>query len=163
MKHIIEAALNDHEVIGWDADSTLINGPYSELLCEYLLENPQKKHHIITFREAGPHAEGIWRDLKNYNVFKEHIETLNPCPLVLHESYGIHQLAEKYWKDYSESLGLTVEQMKKHAEAFPLWKAAVCQRLGCSILVDDYIHWTIDGCQMFNIRLLNSITLDMEH
>ena len=76
MKHPV---LDQHNVIGWDIDQTLINGPNSVFFCAYILAHPEKVHHLITFRPPG------W-DEEIYELFadafpRERIASINCCSI----------------------------------------------------------------------------------
>jgi hypothetical protein len=47
MKHPV---LDEHAVIAWDMDSTLVNGPNSAFFRSYILAHPEKRHVVITHR-----------------------------------------------------------------------------------------------------------------
>ena len=50
---LLENIVGMHRAIAWDVDNTLIDNPYSSKLHEFINNNLQMRHCIITFRTHG--------------------------------------------------------------------------------------------------------------
>ena len=145
MQHI-----SQFDTIGWDIDGTLLNGPASYKIRDFIFKNPQKKHYLVTFRtgdllkQTESHMASFgYKDLK---IFKK-----------------ILSVPENIWLNY-----IVVEDQnrrnKNNKLSFPHlqfmeWKGYICKMEGIPILVDDDIERTERGCIRYGIKLFDSTIL----
>lgn len=166
-KHSI---LDLHDNIGWDVDETLINGKYSVFWRAYVRSNPEKNHHIITFR-GKKDAEEVYKELE-----KEFLYPLNESDFVdLHyipqdictafDKLHPHLIEFNHRKLYPTKKverilkrdGLTLEDVIDIKESLYNWKANKCKELGLTVLIDDLEKIVKQGCEINNIKFINSL------
>lgn len=129
--------------IGWDFDETLIEHHNSSNIQEYIKNNPQKKHYIITFR-THYWATQIWEDLAS---FSGGLDQTNFA--------GVFNMSDKAWEDYQKVIFLKKHRMKygpSPAEIYyKEWKGLICHQNNIPVLVDDRRNEVILGCEKFGI------------
>jgi hypothetical protein len=169
---LLEAIFQDHKIIGWDMDETLINGPHSKRFRKFINNHPEKKHCIITFRDKVD-ANNIWSELLECDeipLLKKQFSSLSWMP----DYIRYHK--EEWPEDiqnitYDDILSQThLELLNKHDfshddfnHAWTMlrdWKALECREVFATILVDDLVNLTQEGCKKYNIDFLNSVTLE---
>lgn len=131
--------LDDHVSIGWDIDGTLIDGPNADFFRRYILANPDKEHHLITFRDP-VWAERVYEELRPYGIERDHIHSLNPCPQDLYIAYA----TRKSFLDWAK------------CEAYLHWKGQMAKELGCTVLIDDMATQVIRGCEKHGIVYIDA-------
>jgi hypothetical protein len=140
--------LKQHRKIAWDMDDTLINGPHSKLLRDYIIDHPEQTHHIITFR-TGPSldrprstwAEDALHELVALGVPEERIA-------------GICGVPEEYyraWVQYGRN-GIETPGYREYLG----WKAFKAREIGATALVDDREDVVADGCKLYGITFIHS-------
>jgi phosphoglycolate phosphatase-like HAD superfamily hydrolase len=132
--------LDPHEIIAWDIDGTLVNGPNSHFFREYIRAHPQKQHHIVTFRTPRPWAEDVFRELAPFGITREMIA-------------GVHNVADELYHAYAQRR--TFEQPEKVA-AYLNYKGAKAKELGATVLVDDMADQVIQGCEAHSIVFVDA-------
>ena len=132
--------LDEHDVIGWDFDGTLIEHRKARKMHDYILDHPEKTHIIVTFRSHGM-EDRIWRDLWRENArapgmtaFKDVIN----MPDKLYENGYIAQKAVA-----SKIVIPTSEYLE--------WKGKICHQRGITVLVDDMPSMVIPGCDRYGV------------
>lgn len=145
MKHRI---LDQCGSIGWDFDCTLIDNPESELMHQYILAHPEKKHFIVTFRSHGL-QNTIWEELGDTDIYpnapnKSHFVQILNLPDEMYEQYRAFQ--EKGPQHYP------IEYYLRYVE----WKGRTCAFNGIDILVDDDVKHTKSGCALYGVKFLDS-------
>lgn len=161
--------LNAHKGLGIDIDETLINGPGSFFLQNWVQTyHSELELHLITFRT------GKWLDQLADDVYRWGIEP--------HMFKGIHSVpvetAGPFW-ELCQSVGdkraknfnrrkferglvhhkVTEEQYDAMELELALWKGSKCKELGLTALVDDLEHWVVPGCEAHGVTWINSLTL----
>ena len=150
-----------HEFVGIDFDGTLIDHAKSHYLRRKIKENKyDQKFWIITFRSKND-ADTIWDELKPFGLTENHFQSIDRVPSDLDDRYqsaqgimrwrGINQ--RKFLK-ILEYYNTTEEEIKNDIEAFMMWKAETCVKLGCTLLVDD-MEIVRRGCIKLNIKYLH--------
>jgi hypothetical protein len=164
--------LNTHAGIGIDIDQTLINGPGSQFLQNWVMEFHDKVElHLITFRT------GIWFDQLSDDVFRWGIEP--------HMFKGVHgiptHIASPFW-DLCKKVGdkssktfnrkkfergllhhkVTEEDYDLLQLNLAMWKGAKCKELGLTALIDDIEHWVVPGCIAHDVAWIDSLKLGFE-
>lgn len=136
--------LDEHDVIGWDFDGTLIDHPKAQSMHDYILDHPEKTHIIVTFRSHGM-ERNIWRDLGRENhrapgraAFKDVINMSN-------------KLFEEGYMAQKAVAASIVLPTKEYLE----WKGKVCHDLGITVLVDDMPAMVIPGCDRYGVLHLH--------
>lgn len=121
--------LDRYDKIGLDFDETLIGNKMSQQLVDYVLNNPQKEYHIITFRTKSWVDEIPHILLKHYGIdfFKQDIiKSIQSIPENLYYQYltakNLYERNHPYFKEYYE------------------WKADICKEMKIGVLVDDNIN-----------------------
>jgi hypothetical protein len=139
--------LDQHSVIAWDMDNTLIDGPNSEFFLEYIAAHPEKRHHVITFRNRWE-ANDVWGQLRGAGLDTNLIRSVESCPEPIHDCYMIRRRADnrETRARYLEMDDLTRDQFNAYADAFVFWKGERAAVLKCTILVDDMPAWVLPGC-----------------
>lgn len=132
--------LDPHAVIAWDMDGTLIDGPNGAYFCQYIVANPQKQHHIVTFRTPRAWAEFSPFELAPYGITRSMIA-------------GIHNVPDELYHAYAQRL--TFFQPEK-VEAYFEWKGLKSKEIGATVLVDDMPNHVLPGCQKYGITYVDS-------
>lgn len=142
--------LRTHEHICWDMDETLVDSEASELLHEFILQNPQIHHTIVTFRCQG-HEKHVWSDLAEYALAptEQHFKGLYYPSELMNESYVTHR---------SRRLREKLDPALVKAETDYLeWKGSICALVGATALVDDLTEMVEKGCRKHGIRLFHPL------
>jgi hypothetical protein len=128
-----------HDRLGIDFDGTLIGHPESAQLQQYILDHQDdKKFHIVTFRTTNMRKR-MEADLEMSTRFTgvpltlQHFESIASIPDVLYERKGMFDDGTEYYG----------------------WKARTCDKLGCTILLDDMIRDVGRHCEDLNIVCLD--------
>ena len=147
LKNPYNEVFYEHEDIAIDVDETLIgNNPYKNKLRKAIkrfVDNSldSKRIHIITFR-CEPVDKTINDIMSEWEDFPhELVETWNHCPPRLF----LYFVQEE----------LKVELSRELLSELSMWKAEVCSRLGCTVLIDDNIELTLPGAIEHEIRLFH--------
>lgn len=139
--------LDQHKIIGIDFDGTLIEHPRSKVLQQYIIDHQgDKEFHLITFRTHGM-RERISLDLQ---ISTEGTKV----PLTLAHFTTINAIADAAWEKriLLERQGLMDYETGR--EYFG-WKAMTCEKLGCTLMVDDMIDMIGNYCTEKKILCLN--------
>lgn len=138
MKHPL---LDDHAVIAWDMDETLVNGPNSDFFRRYILAHPEKTHVVITFRTPRPWAQDVYRELEPYGITREHITAVHNVPDDLYHAYAQRR---------------TFPQPEKVA-AYYAYKGMQAKAIGATVLVDDNVAHTEQGCRTHGVVFVHAL------
>lgn len=119
-------------------DDTLINGPNSELFQQFVRDNPDIEHHIVTFRNKD-WADKIYHELERVGLKQHHFKSLTHIPdYIYHAFYSTKD--EPYYVEIRE------------------WKGYIASINQCTLLVDDLRDMVIDGCIKYNVEFLDAYT-----
>ena len=138
--------LSAHDNIAWDIDKTLINNPNQELFYEFIKNNPQKRHVIVTYR-TGEMVKNIFNELTE--LTKDHFDDILGVPEELY-----------YDRKEAESLiqaGNVTPELLKDVSTYRTWKGAICKKHGLTILVDDDRENAENGCKLHGIEFFYSL------
>lgn len=165
MKHDI---LDNHLNIGIDIDQTLIDGPHSYFLQDYIRHyQGVKKFHLITFR-YGYEFKNIERDLSYRSVDINLFETINGIPEGWGKKYHLMSLAirnalnNKNLKKVDRILSyhkMTNEEFMDLKIRVDRWKGFRCKELNCTAMVDDLRDFVEPGCIHYGVDFVDSLTL----
>ena len=139
--------LNKHYMIGLDLDKTLINHPKSYLLQEYVNEHPDKKFWIVTHRSHGLVSQ-IWPDIESTILDRSDFEGFRAIPDEMYEAYLRVEIQRR--------AGIISGEFTDNEKAYFSWKGMICQKLGCTVLVDDKPSLNQLGMDRFNIELIDT-------
>lgn len=155
MKHHI---LDQHAVIAWDMDKTLVGGPNSKFFRDYIKAHPEKSHHVVTFRDA-EWAKDIEEELAQEGLPFSCILAVHSCPELVHDMHmvNIHPFKADVKKDMIESRLIDQDQLNDFSYRFLEYKGAQAKAIGATVLVDDLVDWCIRGCEKNGVVLLNSL------
>ena len=134
MKHCI---LDRHENIAWDIDQTLIGGPNSDRFCEYICAHPEKKHHLVTFRDPE------WAEFALVEL-----EGIVPVELIA----SINAIPQDLWSHASGIIRPNDPAVIKYKH----WKATRAKAIGCTILIDDMAETVEEGCREHDVEFLDA-------
>lgn len=132
------AMLDGHETIGWDFDETLILHQKSSAMHEYILAHPEKTHYIVTFRSHGL-LRILWPNLREY-----------PSAPPKSAFAGVLSIPPEMWSRYTlieHSAADDHPDIVNYVE----WKGKTCVQHGITVLVDDDVKRTLEGCTKHGI------------
>jgi hypothetical protein len=132
--------LDGHEKIAWDMDGTLIAGRNSAYFCRYIIANPQKEHHIVTFRTPRRWAEQALDELEEQGVARNLIA-------------GVHNVPDDIWEAFAIKSG-AYDPVK--VAAYLEYKGLTAFGLGCTVLVDDMSALVAAGCLKHGVCFLDA-------
>lgn len=139
--------LDSHKVIAWDMDGTLVGGANSEFFRAYILAHPEKEHHIVTFRTGASPRFGkskLWKD--------DAIHELLDHGVALDTISATHGIPDELF-DQISSKRLIVPGTH---DAALYWKAAKSKEIGATVLIDDLVAWTEEGCRYHGIAFIDA-------
>jgi hypothetical protein len=156
-----KAILDEHDSIAWDIDGTLLyvddnmkirEAAHSAYFRQYIIDNPQKKHYIVTFRDPA-WAGRVFTELESLGMedARSHFEDVHACPVELHDAWQLRSASPATVTHY----GFTHAEVAHAVSNFPLWKGMASNALGATILVDDMPTWVEQGCAKHNVDLLD--------
>lgn len=165
--------LNAHKGVGIDIDQTLINGPASHLLQNWVMEFYQEiDMHLITFR-TGKWLEQLEQDVYVWGIKPEMFKGVHSVPL---ETAGpfwdmVNKIGDKRAPNFNRKKwerGLkhhkrTEEEYDYLELNLAMWKGSKCKELGLTALVDDLEHWVVPGCTTHGVIWINSLNLHLDH
>jgi hypothetical protein len=146
-----------YDRIGLDFDGTLVDGPTSPLLQDFVRSHPEKKYYIITHRT---HTEAIGMDheLEAVGLYTDQFEQILPILNRMKELFDLDQ-AERRMARLPPIEQCDLMDMGKAERQFILWKGYACRQLGVNVLVDDIPKLSQPGCTKYRVDLINSRTL----
>jgi hypothetical protein len=155
--------LNDHKIIGLDMDETLVGGPCSYILREWVKENfINKELWIVTFR-VGVYVPQVWSELASFHINRRQFAGLKSLPNALFNDYCEVKKAFKYkdtnpnkFQRFLNAHKWTEEEAQRKHDALLHWKGETCASIGATVLVDDLPEMVIPGCKANNITLIHS-------
>jgi len=147
--------LSRYRKIALDFDGTLFDGPASEYLQEYVVDNQDKSYGIVTFRDD---RASVMRDLSAMGLSPNLFATIITMP----RKMAIDFEAETTMRRHAGlPLLATVssDQMFPTEHKYVMWKGFVCMKIGASVLIDD-LPWAVKpGCTRFNIDYVDVASL----
>lgn len=138
--------LDAHQNLAWDMDGTLNHGPNAERFRAYIAAHPEKRHHVITFRNR-EWADLIELELRTLGLDPVLIASVENCPEPLHDMFMLHRSGE---------LEMPKHVAEKAISAFLRWKGRRASELGCTVLVDDLADWVVQGCQAHGVEFVDA-------
>jgi hypothetical protein len=167
---ITHPILNDHTIIAWDVDLTLVDGRKSIFWRRWLKDNREgRKNWIVTFRTDTALQE-VWKDLTTCHEPLEvsWFEGLYSIPPDLAKSYvSLHHLLkgietpEQVTPKLTRILdrfGPSLDEVIHLNKTSRLWKAQTCKDIGATVLVEDLEDFCKPGCDIHGIVFVNAIT-----
>lgn len=136
--------LDIHEKIAWDVDGTLVGGHNSDYFCRYIIANPHKEHHLVTFRTPRNWAELALEELEEQGVPRSLIAGVHSVPDELYHAYAMRAIIETEQSDI---------------DLYREWKAMTAKSIGCTVLVDDMGDIVADGCIKHGITFIDALKL----
>lgn len=159
--------LNQHHIICWDVDSTLINGRNSDFFQEYVVNNPKKEHHIVTFRSDPVDIYNLSSELhiphKNFSsdLFKS-IQTMPQDMCIENIDSKIMQniilnINDHHEDDVFKYTGITKQQLLNKIKKCHYFKADACIKVGSKILIDDLYKQLLPSFIEKKLTLVDSL------
>ncbi len=159
--------LSSYQIVALDFDHTLVNGPKSHLLQQWVDSNPDVEKWIITFRNTPNWVGEIPDELAAVGL------NISQFAGVVHLPAGVWEEYSKYAKiqhlinspnkvKYQRALeyhGVSDDEVRASVSGLTHWKAEQCVNLGAPVLVDDAIKLTEPGCIHNGIKLVDSVNL----
>lgn len=142
-----------YSAIGWDFDGTLIDNPRSPRMHQFILDHPEKRHVIVTFRSHG------WQ----HSIFEEMQRKYPDAPGP--DCFdSVHNIDDNAWEKFNSAeqrrlLGLLTGRLTPWEEYYVEWKGMTCHHLGLPALVDDDPKNVVPGCEKYGIVYVNPVTL----
>jgi hypothetical protein len=154
----MHSILDQHEVIAWDMDGTLVDGPNAAKFLSYLALTPNKRHHVITFRNR-LWANQVWAELRASGLDSAtFIRSVESCPEPIHDCFMIeHRMDGRDVRQrYMAMAKITDAEFFDNADKFVEWKGERAKAMGCTLLVDDMPAWVKPGCEKHGVDFLHS-------
>lgn len=152
--------LDKHDTIAWDMDGTLIDGRNSDAFRQYIVSNPEKKHYIITFRDAN-WASRIYDELTACGMDNPtaYIDGIFTCPVDWHYYNEVNNNPRMAHvkKQYFETNRISQEQLDFYSMKFRQFKGAMAAELGCTVMIDDIEEWVEQGCVDHGVVFLHAL------
>lgn len=143
-------------------DDTLVDGPNSSFFRRYIVQNPSKRHVIVTFRDE-KWASKCKHELAAHGVPDRLIERVAWCPYDLWKHYTMARPKVGEWvamppQDFHAARAICEGTLIDHdaVTEYLHWKGFMSHVLGCTALVDDLCDHVIMGCQKHGIALIDS-------
>lgn len=133
--------LDHHDVIAWDMDGTLIDGPHSHFFRAYIMAHPEKTHHIVTFRDR------LW-------AMRAPLELALFHRLPTEHIAGVHDCPQNLWQAYVQRESFYQPDL---VDAYLIWKGKKAAELGCTVLVDDMAEQVIKGCELHSVAFIHAL------
>lgn len=160
----LDDILKDHQIICWDIDNTLINGPNSSLFRQWIKSNPDKEHHIVTFRCQYDDIQNIKHELQfdtedfHTGLFKSIMTMPEEYDLDHIYPHGIRQLAHLDAQEfYDITHGLDKNHMMECLEICNNYKVQACLSVNSMVLVDDLYDYLKPSFDANNLILINAL------
>lgn len=146
----IERALGHYPAIAWDFDETLHNSEASPILHQFILDHPEIKHVIVTFRSHG-WEHRIWDELADYEDApgREHFAGV----LNIDDDTFAKFSHAGYLRSRGELTGEPTEAETTYVE----WKGMVCKANNLPVLVDDKTEHVAQGCTRYGVALFDPL------
>lgn len=138
-----------YDAIGWDFDGTLIEHPYSELLQDFIIAHPEKRHIIVTFRTHG-YQRVMFRDMTR--LYRD-----SPRPAAFTDILNISDKAWEQFTMYQQKrvLDQLDGPLNPWEEYYVEWKGMACHKAHVPVLVDDMTDLVMPGCIKYGIDYLH--------
>jgi hypothetical protein len=146
--------LENHDAIAWDFDGTLYRHPKSPAMHRFILDHPSTRHVIVTFRSHGMQHD-IW-DLLDAaygaaSPTRDHFESVLNIADEIYERFAEQDRIRRMRKLAGQS------DAPPHPDetAYTEWKGRICREHGLTVLVDDKIEHTLEGCEKAGVCFIN--------
>jgi len=141
--------LAKHDSIGWDFDETLIGQRASASFRQFVADNPQKRHVIVTFRT------GIYLRTMRYELAREdaHFDMAR-FEMITGIPEDVFFRGQDQFR--GRRTGLLTGPLTEPEIEYVHWKGLECRRLGLTALVDDMEAHTRPGCETHGVAFFNS-------
>lgn len=153
MEILTRAALNHplldpHQIIAWDMDGTLIDGPNAKFFRAYILAHPEKQHHIVTFR-TGPALNSMevamWKDECVYELFH-----LGVPHGTIKQTHAMPDHLYHAWAQRKTFIQET------EVAAFLDWKGKTAAEIGATVMIDDMPGMVKKGCRNHGVTFIDA-------
>jgi hypothetical protein len=132
--------LDEHRVIAWDMDGTLIEGPNSAFFREYIATRRDKEHHVVTFRTPQRWVDEVYDELAGFGIRRDWLAGVHGVPVDLYHAY-----AQQH----------SFHQPDK-VNAFVRWKGLKAKEIGATVLIDDMHDLVVHGCNDHGVCFLHA-------
>lgn len=146
--------LEKHDRIAWDFDGTLVDGPMSAHFCDFIRLNPQKEHHIVTFRDLGM-ARTIPVEIEAYGLTVDAFKGIHTCPPKYWRAFTIARVNPHNWLAAHASGQLPASLADPDIGRYLFFKGRKAKELGCTVLVDDMADLVAAGCRHHGIEFID--------
>lgn len=160
--------LNAHKGIGIDIDHTLINGPGS-----FFLQNWVRDHykdldlHLITFRD-GIDFDLIRQDIGEFGMELDMFrgvhgipaETSRPFWKLMQKVGERGTIHEPKWLRGLKHHKSSVEEYETLYTGVSMWKGSKCKELGLTALIDDLATMVLPGCEAHGVEFIDALKLN---
>lgn len=145
--------LNQFDRIAWDFDGTLYDHQNSPLMHQFIIDNPQKTHVIITFRTHGT----------EHSIFREMLRAYPDAPDESHFD-DVFNISDRAWEGQETN---RVDRMTGKLEGPPTpwelyyrhWKGLVCKLRNLQVMIDDRPYDVVPGCEKYGIAFVHPDSL----
>lgn len=136
--------LDQHEIIGWDFDGTLLDHPKSVLMHQYIAQTPAKTHYIITHRSHNM-EKTMWDEMEFHYPGSLSRELFN----------GVVNISDELYNGFYRSTRSLGGLIIPDYDAYVNWKGEICQSLGVTIMIDDNSDHVRPGCVKHGIAYIH--------
>lgn len=148
------AILETHDRIAWDFDGTLVDGPMSHHFCDFIRANPQKEHHIVTFRDLGM-ARAIPYELEPYGLTVAAFKGIHTCPPKYWRAFTMASVNPHNWLAAQRAGTLPASLSDPDIGRYLHFKGRKARELGCTVLIDDMADLVVAGCREHGIEFID--------
>ncbi len=127
---------------------TLLGHAASPALHDFIRNNPQTRHLIITFRAHGAQAE-IWSDLARVTG------TADPACFAAVVNIDDDLAAHFQRLARHRKAGLFAGPLAPAELAYLTWKGRICAEHGATVLIDDMTEHVRRGCELHGVALFH--------
>ncbi len=160
--------LNAHTAIGVDIDHTLINGPCSLFLQQWVREHYETIDlHLVTFRH-GADFEYIRQDVEETGLQLDMFKGIHGIPqetsvpfwLLMQKVGERGRVHETKWLRSLAYHKSSVEEYETLYTGVSMWKGMKCNELGLTALIDDLDTMVLPGCTAHGVEFINALNLN---
>jgi len=152
----------NHQRIAIDLDDTLLNGPASKFLVDYVNDHPEKEFFIVTHRTPAE-SRSVPMELKNIGLNINQFEKLMPTTELMRIRFRLDRNdreKNKLPSIYTDNV--STDEMSKNELNFVYWKGYVCKRLGITLIIDDATPIVKPGADRYHIEYINPYDIKLQ-
>lgn len=164
--NLYKPVLSSHDAVGLDIDHTLINGPHSFSLRNWVENHHHDRDlHIITFR-TGKDLDLVWNDLTAAGFDQKMFSGLHSIPPEIGQTFWRftqkvgHRCDVKNYSKFLRGLKHHKISLNEYADLESQvrhWKGMKCSELGLTALVDDLKFYVEPGCLRHGIQFIDAL------